>query len=316
MNISLHDPKRPIHPTRQPSKPSIYVIIPVHNRKNYTRSCLRSLYQQSFRDFEIIVIDDGSKDGTSKMIIAEFPDVVLLRGDGNLWWTRAVNMGVQYALARKADYIITLNDDIILRRDFLEAMMRRAVENGTALLGGIEFDPIAKKPTHGGRIMNWKVGKNRSILDSLTPEKWHGLYEVTHLPGRELLIPAEVFDKIGLFDEKNFPQTVADFDFTYRAHKAGYRVFCNYDARVETYPDTQGGIEYRETKSFTNYYNHLFGIKGKANLNRFIRFAWKNCPKRFLPSFVLIGISRRIFGYLLDWLMESVGIKNRVRRLL
>ena len=128
-----------------PNKHSIYIIIPVHNRVEYTRSCLRSLYQQTMRGFEIIVIDDGSTDGTTEMIAAQFPDVVLLRGDGNLWWTRSINMGVEYALAQKPEYIITLNDDIILQVDFIEAMLRRAGRNPKALLGGIEVDPIAEK---------------------------------------------------------------------------------------------------------------------------------------------------------------------------
>jgi GT2 family glycosyltransferase len=248
------------------------------------------------------------------MIESEFPDVVVLRGDGNLWWTRAINMGVEYALAQQADYIITLNDDILLKNNFIEKMMLRAAENPGALLGGVEIDSITKKPKYGGRVIDWKLAKSMSILDTLKPENRHGLHEVNHLPGRTLLIPAEVFQKLGLFDAKSFPQTVADFDFTFRAYKAGYRVFCNYDAQVETYPDTQGGMEYRKSKSFRNYYNHLFGIRGKANLNRFVRFAWKNCPKRFLPSFLLIGISRRIFGYLFDWIAESVRMKSRLKR--
>jgi GT2 family glycosyltransferase len=249
------------------------------------------------------------------MIEREFPAVVILRGDGNLWWTRAINMGVQYALEHKAEYIITLNDDIVLKDNFIEKMICRSVEHPAALLGGVEVDSITKKPTYGGKVIDWKIAKYRSVLDKLRPENRHGLHQVNHLPGRTLLIPAEVFHTVGLFDNKNFPQTVADFDFTFRAYKAGYRVFCNYDAQVETYPDTQGGMEYRESKSFRNYYNHLFGIRGKANLNRFVRFAWKNCPKRFLPSFLLIGISRRIFGYLFDWIAESVRMKIRLKRL-
>lgn len=315
MSISLHDPKRSIHHGTRPSKSCIYVIIPVYNRIKYTRSCLESLYQQTFRDFEIIVIDDGSTDGTGEMIESEFPDVVVLWGDGNLWWTRAINMGVEYALAQKAGYIITLNDDIVLKDNFLEKMILQSAENPRALLGGVEVDSITKKPTYGGKVIDWKNGKYRNVLDTLKPENRHGLHEVNHLPGRTLLIPAEVFHKVGLFDAGNFPQTVADFDFTYRAYEAGYRVFCNYDAQVETYPDTQGGLEYRESKSLRNYYNHLFGIRGKANLNRFIRFAWKNCPKRFLPSYMIIGISRRIFGYLIDWIAESVRMKSRFKRL-
>jgi len=293
---------------------SIYVVIPVHNRVQYTRSCLISLRQQTVFGFEIIVIDDGSTDGTSEMIETEFPEVVLLRGDGNLWWTRAINIGVEYALAHKADYIMTLNDDIVPHANFIEQMMFHATKNPDALLGGLEIDSITKKPTYGGMVIDWKLAKYRSILDTLALENRHGLHGVDHLPGRELLIPTGAFYRIGLFDEKTFPHTVADFDFTCRAYQSGYKIYCNYDARVEVYRDTQGGLEYRKHKSLRNYYNHLFGFKGKGNLIRFIHFGLKNCPKQFLLTFLCIGVSRRVCGYLMEWIKESINLLHEADR--
>jgi GT2 family glycosyltransferase len=144
----------------------------------------------------------------------------------------------------------------------------------------------------------------------LRPEDYYGLHDVNHYPGRELLIPAEVFYELGMFDARNFPQTIADYDFTYRAYKAGYKIYCNYDARVETYCDTQGGLEYREQKSWRNYYRHLFGIKGKGNLHRHIRFALKNCPRAYLMNFLVIGITRRVFGYLVEWGLEVFRVRR------
>jgi GT2 family glycosyltransferase len=196
----------------------------------------------------------------------------------------------------------------------MEAMIRQAIENPRALFGGVEIDSNSKKAVYGGKIIDWKLAKYKSVLDTTKRENCHGLLEVNHLPGRELLIPAEVFYKIGLFDEKNFPQTVADFDFTYRAYKSGYKVFCNYDAQVETYPDSRGGLEFREYKSLKNYYFHLFGIKGKANLGKFIRFSLKNCPRRYLVTYLLIGVSRRICGYLFEWILEAVKPRTALRR--
>ncbi len=75
-------------------------MIPVHNRKKLTRECLASLQNQDTKHFTVIVVDDGSTDGTSEMIRAEFPDTILLQGDGGLWWVGSINKGIRYALIR------------------------------------------------------------------------------------------------------------------------------------------------------------------------------------------------------------------------
>ncbi len=89
----------------------IYIIIPVFNRKNFTRKCLISLRNQSLKNFKIIIIDDGSTDNTSEMLKNEFPEVHVIIGDGNFWWTRSINLGVKYVLENKGDYILLLNND-------------------------------------------------------------------------------------------------------------------------------------------------------------------------------------------------------------
>jgi len=67
----------------------IYILIPVHNRKEFTRQCLLSLRKQTYKKIKIVVIDDGSLDGTGGMLAREFPAVHVIKGDGNLWWADA-----------------------------------------------------------------------------------------------------------------------------------------------------------------------------------------------------------------------------------
>jgi GT2 family glycosyltransferase len=277
----------------------IHIIIPVHNRKEFTRQCLFSLRQQTYKDFEVVVVDDGSSDGTYEMLENEFPEVHVIKGNGNLWWTAATNLGVKYALESDAEYILTLNNDTIATEDFLEKMVYWAEKEPKALLGAFAIDANTKKPVYGGEIINWKWASSKFLLDILPQEKWHGLHEVTHFPGRGLLIPVEVFKDIGLHDEKNFPHYAADYDFTHRAIRAGYKVFCNYDARLLIYPEESGDAENRKKKSLKNYYNHLFGMKGGGNIKIFTKYAMRNCPLKYLGIFLLIGLIRRIGGYLI-----------------
>ncbi len=290
---------------------SIFIVIPVHNRKEFTYNCLLSLGRQTVQNFKIIVVDDGSTDGTDEMIQEQFPEVILLHGDGNLWWTGATNLGVRYALNQRAEYIMTLNDDTIAPSDFLEKMIYWAEKKPKALLGAFLLDAKTKKPVYGGAIINWKLANSIALLDTLKPEDQHGLHEVTHFPGRGLLIPAEVFHKIGLYDAKRFPQAAADYDFTHRAVRAGYRIFCNHDAKLLIYPDASGYAQLRRKKNLKNYYYHLFGIKGGGNLKRFTVYTIRNCPTWYQPWFLLRGYIQRVFGYWRDFIFERLQVSQK-----
>lgn len=277
----------------------IYIVIPVHNRKDFTKNCLLSLREQTYKNFKTVIIDDGSTDGTAEILKSDFPEVHVIKGDGNLWWTAATNLGVNYALDNNADYVLTLNNDTIATKDFLEKMIFWAESTPNALLGAFAIDAETKKPVYGGEIINWKLANSKFLLDILPKEKWYGLHEVTHFPGRGLLIPSKVFLEIGLFDEKHFPHYAADYDFTHRAIRAGYKVYCNFDAKLMIYPDASGDAQNRKKKSLKNYYNHLFGMKGGGNLIRFTKYNLRNCPKKYIPINLIIGYFRRIFGYII-----------------
>src|SRR5258707_1027535 len=122
--------------------PIIYIVIPVHNRLEATRECLESLRNQTYTCFRIVLIDDGSTDGTSEFVKENYPDVTVLTGDGNLWWTGATNLGVRYALkiCGPDDYVLTLNNDTVLPAKYLEIMMSLARRVPKALIGSIARD--------------------------------------------------------------------------------------------------------------------------------------------------------------------------------
>jgi len=110
------------------------IILPVHNRRYFTEKCLICLQKQTVPDFEVVVVDDGSTDGTRGMLETDFPDVVRLEGDGSLWWTGGINMGVKYALESGADLIVTLNNDVILKVDYIERMLSAHQREPNALI--------------------------------------------------------------------------------------------------------------------------------------------------------------------------------------
>jgi GT2 family glycosyltransferase len=277
----------------------LYIVIPVFNRKEFTRACLLSLRQQTDLAFRVVVVDDGSTDGTGQMLRQEFAEVLVEEGDGNLFWTAGVNQGIRRALAEGATQVMTLNNDVLTAPDFVAQMQAVAARHPTAVLGALELDASTGRPVYGGETLDWRTNTRRDLLATLPPEQQQGLHSVTYLPGRGLLIPRLVLETIGLFDEKRLPHYLADYDYTSVARRHGFPVYCNYDARLSTYPEESGQEITRRQRSLRGYYQHLFGIRGGGNLRNFTHFSLKNCPRPYLPYFLLNGYARRLVGYFL-----------------
>ena len=103
----------------------IHIIIPVHNRLALTKKCIESLQVQSFNDFHIYIVDDGSSDGTFEWVRSlNFENVSCLKGDGSLWWTGAMNLGVSHVLknASSGDFLMSINNDIVLASNTIEVL--------------------------------------------------------------------------------------------------------------------------------------------------------------------------------------------------
>lgn len=275
----------------------LYIVIPVFNRCNYTRDCLLSLREQIRTDFRIVVVDDGSTDGTDQMLADDFPEVEVVSGNGSLFWTAGVNAGIRRALELGATRVMTMNNDVLVPPDFITQMLNWADRHPTAVLGALELDVATGQPIYGGEQLNWRSNTRRQLLAELPIEARHGLHPVSYLPGRGLLIPLVVIKAIGLFDEKRLPHYLADFDYTSVARRHGFPIYCNYDARLSTYPDESGQEQTRRHRSLRGYYQHLFGIRGGGNLLNFTHFTLKNCPPLYLPYHLLNGYARRLVGY-------------------
>ncbi|RIJ92580.1 MAG: hypothetical protein DCC44_07765 [Acidobacteria bacterium] len=117
----------------------VAIVIPVYNRREITLQGLRSLARidQAGLDVRIFIVDDGSTDGTSAAIAQEFPDVVIIHGDGTLHYAAGTNRGIEAALEWNADLIATMNDDAVFHEQFLQRLIRTADANPRSIVGGL-----------------------------------------------------------------------------------------------------------------------------------------------------------------------------------
>jgi GT2 family glycosyltransferase len=277
----------------------IAIVIPVHNRIHFTIKCLAALQRQTYSDHQVIVVDDGSSDGTAEILSKDFPHVTVMKGNGKLFWTASVNMGIRKAIADGASAVVTMNNDGYPAPDFLEKMQAASARKPKALLCAYEIDADTHKPYYGGELVNWTWASSTPLLPMLQDQDRVGLHRVSVAPGRGLFIPVKVFRTIGLFAERKLPHYMADYDFACLAIRHGFGVYCNYDAKLFTYSEESGDKEIIRKKSLVNYYKHLFDIKGGGNLKNFTIYTFRNSPRALIPFHLLKGISQRIFGYFL-----------------
>jgi GT2 family glycosyltransferase len=255
------------------------------------------LEKQSVRADKIIVVDDGSTDETGEVLNHWYPDVDVLRADGSLFWTASINMGISHALSLGADKVMTLNNDTVASPTFVEKMLDGSRKAPNSLIGALDVDFVSNKPYYGGEILNWTWSTSKYLLDCLSKEQQKGLHETSLFPARGLLIPKTVFDSIGLFDQERLPHYMADYDFTLTASRCGFKIYCNYDAVLYTYPEEGGDHKIRKAKTWSNYWKHLFNIKGGGNLKNFTRYTIKNCPPKSVVPSLFTGYTRRLFGF-------------------
>ena len=275
----------------------LFIVTPVFNRKKFTYNYLQSLKDQTFKDFKVIIVDDGSTDGTSKMIKNDFPKVILIETEGNLWWSESTNLGIKHAISMGASQIITMNNDTLLESTLLNDLLLYSKDHPKTLLMPVGLHYETKVIIDGGWNINWKTAKYRNMSYQIKNSNGKNFHNVNVAPGRCLLIPVEVFNKIGFFEANKFPQAIADFDFTSKANRFGFDIIVCHDAKVMLYPLDSGSVDIIINKSIKNYFLHLFGRKGLGNLKWFILFAIRNSPKRYLITFLIFGIFRRLLNY-------------------
>jgi GT2 family glycosyltransferase len=291
-----------------PPNKTIYIVIPVHNRKEKTESCLKCLSRQSYTNSCIIVIDDGSTDGTSEMINKQFPDVVVLKGDGNLWWTEATNRGCKYAMEKGAKLVLTLNDDVLIKENYLEKMSEAHSQAPQSIIGSLHLSQEAHPRILFAGVISHSRVTGKSVRNwyyyEMFEGQYRGLLPTGVLPGRGTLIPRDVFESIGYFDAKRFPQYKADFEFSHRARTAGFLLYVNAESPVFSAVD--GGDELNErgeSDDFSSFFRSFFESKSHNYLLDTWRYSAATYPKNsllrlYLPVYFMIMVLRKWGSFL------------------
>jgi GT2 family glycosyltransferase len=281
----------------------IEVVTPVHNRKELTLRCLRSLESADLTgiDLHIIVVDDGSTDGTSDALRAEFPNVSIIQGDGNLWYTAGTNLGLEAAVVRDADYVLAINNDCEFDPAFLQSMLQTARTNPRTVVGGVLinwddresiFQVAPKWNVWWGGMRHWV----KQSIHTIPSEPW----EVELIVGNCVLFPAAAIKEVGFMDARRLPQ-YGDAEYTPRMRKAGWKLMIDPRAKVFCKPnDVPERIAKMSARRMVT--TMLFDPYHPHSLRRRLNMIVGSAPSRpqgyaaFVVFFVRVLLGRNVEG--------------------
>lgn len=217
----------------------VEIVTTVFNRKDITLQCLDSLSRIDMTGLHVhvVIVDDGSTDGTSEAIKEKYPDVEIIRGDGNLWYTAGTNLATEAALKHNPDYVLSVNDDSLFDEKFLQHLVRCAEENPRSVIGPLlllwdtskEIFQVAPQwETWYGGWRHWY----KQTVDTVPKEP----FEVGIIVGNCVLYPAVALKEVGLMDEKKFIN-FGDSEHTPRMRRAGWRLLIEPRSHVPCQPN-------------------------------------------------------------------------------
>lgn len=202
--------------------PRIAALLTVHNRRPLTVACLSALFSQELPEgFEVHVylVDDGSSDGTADEIHSRFPAVMILQGDGTLYWCGGMRRAWSEASKGQFDYYLWLNDDTTLLPGALVALLdvasaTRLMSGKDPIVVGSTRDPVTGTLTFGG---GW-------LQQSTLLEPGNVPLACDTMNGNVVLIPRAVFEKVGNLSQE-YTHALGDHDYSLRAIRKDVPVY-------------------------------------------------------------------------------------------
>lgn len=222
-----------------PAVRSVVAVTPVFNRRELTLACLGSLFDGDLGHIalHVIVVDDGSSDGTAEAIAAAYPQVQVIRGDGTLWYSEGTNVGIREAQKREPDYILIFNNDSLFPPQTLARLVATAETHPTSLVGAalIRWDDKRTIFQVGTR---WQTafGGWRTIGPQTVDDLPDGPFPVETFAGNCVLIPAAALLEAGLMKSGAMPN-FGDSELVTRMRRKGWRLLLDPKAPVLCEPN-------------------------------------------------------------------------------
>jgi len=246
----------------------ISVVIASLNGSEVLPRCLESLRRTVYEDIEVIVVDNGSTDGTYEVVKESFPEVKVLRSERNLGFAGGNNLGIREA---RGEIVFLLNDDTEVEPDWA----RELVQASTSLpdwgvIGAKLLYPDRKTIQHaGGEILPNALTKHIGDGQPDSTE-YDSIRKCEYVTGAAFAIRRETLEKVGLLDEGFFPIYFEEVDYCWRVRRAGFQVYYVPSIRIYHY-ESRTTIKYSSGFFYKYHKNRLRFILKNFNGREILR---------------------------------------------
>jgi GT2 family glycosyltransferase len=263
----------------------IHVVLPVHNRRATSERFAAMLARQTVQDFALLLIDDGSQDGTADAVTDILPGrTTVLRGTGDWWWGGALQQAWLWLKARNPapdDIILICNDDVDLPDDFLAAGTRLLAQHPRALAVAKARDPQSGAATETGFAVDFM----RCRVAIARPDE-----PVVCAPTRGLFVRWRDMHTIGGFHPVLLPHYLSDLEWTLRAHRRGLAIIRDDSLWMTPHADATG-FHGLAGLSFTARLRRMFSNKYAVNPLHWGTFVLLAFPVRaWIPALARVGL--------------------------
>jgi GT2 family glycosyltransferase len=257
----------------------IYVVLPVHNRRVITERFVGCLLAQTDQGFHLVLVDDGSTDGTAEMVRSLIAGVTVIRGNGSWWWAGSLQHAFDWLQSRAGseDLILIANDDTEFGPHFLEEGRRVMAEAPRSLLLAQLYSRQTRELIEVGAHVDWKRLEFRGVssVDQANCFSTRGLF----LHARDVI-------EIGRLHPLLLPHYASDYEYTIRARRKGFRLISNPTVRL-LFDETTTGTHQVQTRSLRRFLSETFRRRTAVNPLLLTSFIVLACPPRLVPLNVL-----------------------------
>ena len=205
----------------QPSGPvTVSIIIPVHNKYEYTYNCLKSILKNTNASYEVVIVDDASSDSTVELL-KKVKNAVVIRNEANLGFVGSCNKGIAYSHGK---YVLFLNNDTLVTESWLEPLLKAIERENVGAVGAKLIYPNGKLQEAGGIIRNDASGWNYGRGDDPERPEYNFVRKVDYCSGAALLVRKDLLDRCGGLDRRYEPAYYEDTDLCFTIRSLGYDV--------------------------------------------------------------------------------------------